>query len=150
MHKEVNALRNLRHGNIAQLFQILHIEGHFFLALELVESGDLFDYVLERGMLRVRNPSFVDQPFSLGSHTCYPYHGNTGTYRIKTQARSFHSWFLVYSTFMNRVSFIVISSLQTFLSPPSEYDIYLMLCLECLFPWRASYSAFWLHLPGRP
>ena len=50
-HTEIDALRNLQHPNIIQLFDVYITEDKIFIVMELMEGGELFDYVVQKGTL---------------------------------------------------------------------------------------------------
>jgi serine/threonine protein kinase len=50
-HTEIDALRSLHHPNIIQLFDVYITEGKIFIVMELMEGGELFDYVVQKGTL---------------------------------------------------------------------------------------------------
>lgn len=50
-HTEIEALRSLDHPNIIQLLDVYITEGKIFIVMELMEGGELFDYVVQKGTL---------------------------------------------------------------------------------------------------
>ena len=50
-HTEIEALRNLNHPNIIQLLDVYITEEKIFIVMELMEGGELFDYVVQKGTL---------------------------------------------------------------------------------------------------
>jgi serine/threonine protein kinase len=50
-HTEIEALRSLNHPSIIQLFDVYVTEGKIFIIMELMEGGELFDYVVQKGTL---------------------------------------------------------------------------------------------------
>jgi serine/threonine protein kinase len=50
-HTEIDALRSLNHPNIIQLFDVYVTEEKIFIVMELMEGGELFDYVVQKGTL---------------------------------------------------------------------------------------------------
>ena len=50
-HTEIDALRNLQHPNIIQLYDVYITEDKIFIVMELMEGGELFDYVVQKGTL---------------------------------------------------------------------------------------------------
>ncbi|CAG5131988.1 unnamed protein product, partial [Candidula unifasciata] len=51
IHKEVNILRQLNHGNIINLYDVYETSLEVVLILELVTGGELFDYISEKDHL---------------------------------------------------------------------------------------------------
>ncbi|KAL1516515.1 hypothetical protein ABEB36_000423 [Hypothenemus hampei] len=49
--RELHALKNLQHGNICQLYQVLESESHFFIVMEYCSGGELFDHIVEKKRL---------------------------------------------------------------------------------------------------
>src|SRR5688572_19883041 len=50
-HTEIESLRELNHPNIIQLFDVYITEEKIFIVMELMEGGELFDYVVQKGTL---------------------------------------------------------------------------------------------------
>ena len=50
-HTEIDALRELRHPNIIQLLDVYITGEKIFIIMELMEGGELFDYVVQKGTL---------------------------------------------------------------------------------------------------
>ena len=50
-HTEIEALRSLNHPNIIQLFDVYITKEMIFIVMELMEGGELFDYVVQKGTL---------------------------------------------------------------------------------------------------
>lgn len=48
---EIEALRNLNHPNIIHLLDVFITEEKIFIVMELMEGGELFDYVVQKGTL---------------------------------------------------------------------------------------------------
>ncbi|KAH9280553.1 Maternal embryonic leucine zipper kinase [Echinococcus granulosus] len=49
---EIEALKRLSHPNIYSLYQVIETDGTFYLILEYVPGGELFDYILHNGSLQ--------------------------------------------------------------------------------------------------
>eukprot|EP00730_Choanoeca_flexa_P000254 TRINITY_DN10117_c0_g1_i1.p1 TRINITY_DN10117_c0_g1~~TRINITY_DN10117_c0_g1_i1.p1 ORF type:complete len:630 (+),score=160.06 TRINITY_DN10117_c0_g1_i1:116-2005(+) len=45
---EIKALKELRHQNISQLYQVVETKDKYFLVLEYAPGGELFDYIVSR------------------------------------------------------------------------------------------------------
>jgi serine/threonine protein kinase len=58
-HTEIRALRELQHPNIIQLFDVYITEGKIFIIMELMEGGELFDYVVQKGTLTEEEASRI-------------------------------------------------------------------------------------------
>jgi|Transcript_12066 serine/threonine protein kinase len=50
-HREITALRSLKHPNIIRLYDVYVTNDKIFIVMELMEGGELFDYVVEKGTL---------------------------------------------------------------------------------------------------
>lgn len=50
-HTEIAALRSLQHPNIIQLYDVYVTDEKIFIVMELMEGGELFDYVVQKGTL---------------------------------------------------------------------------------------------------
>jgi maternal embryonic leucine zipper kinase len=45
---EIDALKELNHQNISQLYFVHETETHYYLVLEYAHGGELFDYIVAR------------------------------------------------------------------------------------------------------
>lgn len=52
IHREINALKRLRHPNIVRLVEVLQNEKYIGIVLEYASGGELFDYILEHRYLK--------------------------------------------------------------------------------------------------
>jgi len=52
IHREINALKRLRHPNIVRLVEVLQNEKYVGIVLEYASGGELFDYILEHRCLK--------------------------------------------------------------------------------------------------
>jgi len=50
-HREITALRSLKHPNIIRLLDVYVSDDKIFIIMEQMEGGELFDYVVEKGTL---------------------------------------------------------------------------------------------------
>ncbi|XP_006863170.1 PREDICTED: maternal embryonic leucine zipper kinase isoform X2 [Chrysochloris asiatica] len=48
---EIDALKNLRHQHICQLYHVLETASHIFMVLEYCPGGELFDYIISQDRL---------------------------------------------------------------------------------------------------
>ncbi|KAM7542737.1 hypothetical protein Aperf_G00000018270 [Anoplocephala perfoliata] len=51
VRSEIEALKRLSHPNIYSLYHVIETDGTFYLVLEYVPGGELFDYILHNGNL---------------------------------------------------------------------------------------------------
>eukprot|EP00934_Nitzschia_sp_Nitz4_P004158 Nitzschia sp. Nitz4//scaffold157_size52427//28350//29903//NITZ4_006842-RA/size52427-augustus-gene-0.55-mRNA-1//1//CDS//3329537461//4148//frame0 len=58
-HTEIEALRELEHPNIIQLYDVFITEEKIFIVMELMEGGELFDYVVQKGTLTEEEASAI-------------------------------------------------------------------------------------------
>ena len=58
-HTEIEALRSLHHPNIIQLFDVYITDEKIFIVMELMEGGELFDYVVQKGTLTEEEASGI-------------------------------------------------------------------------------------------
>jgi len=58
-HTEIEALRALNHPSIIQLFDVFISEEKIFIVMELMEGGELFDYVVQKGTLTEDEASII-------------------------------------------------------------------------------------------
>lgn len=58
-HVEIEALRNLQHPSIIRLYDVYITEEKIFIIMELMEGGELFDYVVQKGTLTEEEASRI-------------------------------------------------------------------------------------------
>ena len=58
-HTEIEALRELHHPNIIQLLDVYITEEKIYIIMELMEGGELFDYVVQKGTLTEEEASRI-------------------------------------------------------------------------------------------
>eukprot|EP00811_Abedinium_folium_P031131 NODE_503_length_2982_cov_63.584588.p1 GENE.NODE_503_length_2982_cov_63.584588~~NODE_503_length_2982_cov_63.584588.p1 ORF type:complete len:827 (-),score=234.66 NODE_503_length_2982_cov_63.584588:275-2755(-) len=59
LHREMQILFSLRHQNIVSLYDVEEQPETLFLVMELVEGGELFDYIVRTGCLREPQARYV-------------------------------------------------------------------------------------------
>jgi len=59
MMREVDILKQVKHGNIIKLKELFESPQKLYLVMELVTGGELFDKIVERGSYSERDASFV-------------------------------------------------------------------------------------------
>ncbi|CAH8841633.1 unnamed protein product [Trichobilharzia szidati] len=57
LNNEIEVLRRLRHPNIVQLFDVLEDSECYYLVMELVTGGELFDRIVQKGSYTERDAS---------------------------------------------------------------------------------------------
>ena len=55
LHDEVNLLRQIRHPNVLQLYEIFESQNNIHLILEHLNGKELFDQIKERGYYREKD-----------------------------------------------------------------------------------------------
>eukprot|EP00567_Pseudictyota_dubia_P000699 CAMPEP_0197465104 /NCGR_PEP_ID=MMETSP1175-20131217/64368_1 /TAXON_ID=1003142 /ORGANISM="Triceratium dubium, Strain CCMP147" /LENGTH=541 /DNA_ID=CAMNT_0043001109 /DNA_START=865 /DNA_END=2490 /DNA_ORIENTATION=- len=58
-HTEIRALRSLHHPNIITLYDVYITDDKLFIVMELMEGGELFDYVVRKGTLNEEEASKI-------------------------------------------------------------------------------------------
>ena len=58
-HTEIEALRSLDHPNIIRLYDVYITDEKIFIVMELMEGGELFDYVVQKGTLTEEEASKI-------------------------------------------------------------------------------------------
>jgi len=58
-HTEIEALRSLNHPNIITLFDVYITNEKIYIVMELLEGGELFDYVVQKGTLNEEEASKI-------------------------------------------------------------------------------------------
>jgi serine/threonine protein kinase len=58
-HTEIAALRKLEHPNIIRLYDVYITKTKIFIVMELMEGGELFDYVVQKGTLTEEEASQI-------------------------------------------------------------------------------------------
>lgn len=56
---EIEALRQLQHPNIIRLYDVYLTEDKIYIVMELMEGGELFDYVVQKGTLNEEEASNI-------------------------------------------------------------------------------------------
>lgn len=51
IEREINALRVCSHPHIIQFYDVLETDSKIYLIMEYLDSGELYDYILEKGKL---------------------------------------------------------------------------------------------------
>lgn len=58
-HTEIQTLRKLDHPNIIRLYDVYITQDKIFIVMELMEGGELFDYVVQKGTLTEEEASRI-------------------------------------------------------------------------------------------
>jgi len=58
-YTEIKTLRSLQHPNIIQLYDVYITEDKIYIIMELMEGGELFDYVVQKGTLTEEEASRI-------------------------------------------------------------------------------------------
>lgn len=58
-HTEIEALRSLQHPNIIRLYDVYISPHSIYIVMELMEGGELFDYVVQKGTLTEEEASRI-------------------------------------------------------------------------------------------
>jgi serine/threonine protein kinase len=58
-HTEIDALRQLRHDSIIQLYDVYLTDNKIYIVMEMMEGGELFDYVVQKGTLNEEEASQI-------------------------------------------------------------------------------------------
>ncbi len=58
-HSEIDALRQLHHPNIIQLYDVFTTKKKIYIVMELMAGGELFDYVVQKGTLTEAEASVI-------------------------------------------------------------------------------------------
>jgi serine/threonine protein kinase len=56
---EIEALKQLQHPSIIQLYDVYLTEDRIYIIMELMEGGELFDYVVQKGTLNEEEASKI-------------------------------------------------------------------------------------------
>lgn len=67
LKNEIMALRRLQHPNIVQLLDVLEDDNFYYLVMELVTGGELFDRIVQRGSYTERDASHLIQQVLLAT-----------------------------------------------------------------------------------
>lgn len=52
MRREIKILRLFMHPHIIRLYEVIETPSDIFVVMEYVKSGELFDYIVEKGRLQ--------------------------------------------------------------------------------------------------
>jgi 5'-AMP-activated protein kinase catalytic alpha subunit len=61
IRKEVSLMKMIKHPNIVELVEVLSSRSKLFLIIELVDGGDLFDYLDKRDFLSENEARLIFQ-----------------------------------------------------------------------------------------
>eukprot|EP00026_Physarum_polycephalum_P004060 Phypoly_transcript_04077.p1 GENE.Phypoly_transcript_04077~~Phypoly_transcript_04077.p1 ORF type:complete len:643 (-),score=138.15 Phypoly_transcript_04077:165-2093(-) len=80
IEREINILKLLKHPNIVELYESIHDEanGKVYLVLELVNGGELFDYIVARGRVKEKEARKLFRQIVSAVEYC---HGNLIVHR---------------------------------------------------------------------
>ncbi|KAG5274591.1 hypothetical protein AALO_G00137980 [Alosa alosa] len=59
LENEINVLRSIKHSNVIGLHDFYETRTHYYLVMELVSGGELFDRIIDRGMYTEKDASHV-------------------------------------------------------------------------------------------
>ncbi|MGH0169701.1 UNVERIFIED_CONTAM: hypothetical protein FKN15_075241 [Acipenser sinensis] len=59
LENEIAVLRKIKHENVVALEDFYESQTHYYLAMQLVSGGELFDRILERGVYTEKDASLV-------------------------------------------------------------------------------------------
>jgi serine/threonine protein kinase len=59
LHREIDIMKKLKHPHIVQLLDLFETKDNLYLVLELVEGGELFDRIVERGHYSERDAADI-------------------------------------------------------------------------------------------
>ena len=60
IRREIQNLKLFRHPHIIKLYQVISTPTDIFMVMEYVCGGELFDYIVKHGKVRLRHYSFFD------------------------------------------------------------------------------------------
>ncbi|BBN15325.1 5'-AMP-activated protein kinase, catalytic alpha subunit [Marchantia polymorpha subsp. ruderalis] len=69
--REINILRLIMHPHIIRLYEVIETPTHIFLVLEYLKSGELFDYIIEKGRLPEGEARRLFQQILSGVEYCH-------------------------------------------------------------------------------
>ena len=56
--REIKILKEVKHRNIIQLFEIIETSYAIYMIMEYAEGGELFDYIVNKGRLTEKEAAF--------------------------------------------------------------------------------------------
>lgn len=56
--REIKILKEVRHVNVIQLYEIIETSYAIFMIMEYAEGGELFDYIVKKGRLDEKEAAF--------------------------------------------------------------------------------------------
>lgn len=71
MRREISVLKVLSHPNLMSLIDVFEIETHLFLVMEFVDGLELFEYLVRRGALPIREALSFFQQIICGLEYCH-------------------------------------------------------------------------------
>ena len=80
---EIQALRELKHPGIIQLFDVYLTGTKIYIVMEMMKGGELFDYVVEKGTLNEQEASQIVQKVTSALVYMHRYVSTSPTQRRK-------------------------------------------------------------------
>ena len=71
LEREITIMKLIRHDNIMTLFDVYETKDELFLVMELIEGGELFDYLVKKGRLAEDEGRQFFQQMLLGLDYCH-------------------------------------------------------------------------------
>ena len=71
LKNEVKLMKLIKHPNVVNLHEVLSSKSKFFLVLELIDGGDLFDYLLKKDYLGEDEARNIFQQIICGIEFCH-------------------------------------------------------------------------------
>eukprot|EP01094_Clydonella_sp_ATCC50884_P022405 TRINITY_DN5128_c3_g2_i2.p1 TRINITY_DN5128_c3_g2~~TRINITY_DN5128_c3_g2_i2.p1 ORF type:complete len:571 (-),score=177.27 TRINITY_DN5128_c3_g2_i2:107-1819(-) len=71
LEREIAVMKLLDHPHVLQLYDVLETDTHLFLILEHAPNGELFDYLMQKGALDMRDARSVFRQIASGIAYCH-------------------------------------------------------------------------------
>lgn len=71
LEREITIMKLIHHPNVLQLYDVYETNKELFLVLEMVEGGELFDYLVKKGRLNETEAVGFFQQIIMGVEFCH-------------------------------------------------------------------------------
>lgn len=71
IHREIEILRLFSHPNICRLYEVISTVTDMYLIMEYVEGGELYDYIVQKGRVRVPEARYIFQQIVCALEYCH-------------------------------------------------------------------------------
>jgi serine/threonine protein kinase len=71
VEKEIEVMKLIKHPHVVELYDVLQTSKNVYLIIEYVESGELFDYIVQRGEISILDAFKIFKQIVEGLQYCH-------------------------------------------------------------------------------